>query len=217
MDHSNKDEIKKLTLSRVFAYLFGALFLLTGVTSLFSSFVVGIVFIVISIVLFPPLYQLLESKTKVRLSKSLRVVITIILLGVAGTLFSNSAVDSVVEKSNREGSNTTAEKGIPTKEEYTEIITRKGKGNQDSASFNVTGKKVRLTATTTGGSAGIGTFSSIKLEKEEGGYMGPGLSISTAGAENGVGETTYRNLKPGQYYVQVISGVDWVVKVEQSN
>lgn len=217
MDNSNKDEIKKLTLSRVLAYLFGALFLLAGVTTLFSSFMVGIVFIVISIVLFPPLYQLLESKTKVHLSKSLRVVITIILLGVAGTLFSNIAVDSVVEKSNQEGSNTAIEKSIPTKEEYTEIITLKGKGNQNSASFNVTEKKVRLTATTTGGSSGIGTFSGIKLEKEEGGYTGPGLSISTEGAEDGVGETTYRNLKPGQYYVQVISGVDWVVKVEQSN
>ncbi|NCS98741.1 hypothetical protein GW764_00995 [Candidatus Parcubacteria bacterium] len=172
MENSNKDEIKKLTLSRVLAYVLGGLFLLAGVTSLFSNFMVGVVFIVISIVLFPPLYKLLESKTKVRLSKSLRVVTTIILLGVAGALFSSSEVDSIVEKVNQESTNTVTENVSPVKEEYTEVITLKGKGNQNSASFNVTGKKVRLTATTTGGSSGIGTFSGIELKKEEGGYVG---------------------------------------------
>lgn len=120
MENSNKENIKKLTLSRVLAYLFGAIFLLAGVTSLFSNFMAGIVFIVISIILFPPLYKLLESKTKVRLSKSLRVVTTIILLGVAGVLLSDNEADSVVEKVNQESISTTTENTPSVKERDTQ-------------------------------------------------------------------------------------------------
>lgn len=99
---------------------------------------------------------------------------------------------------------------------WQEVATFSGKGNQDTSSFSVTGDRVKITATTCCGSpTSIGTYSGISLESDKGGYLGPGLSISTDGAEEGRGETTYRNLRTGDYYIRVISGVNWEVKVEE--
>ena len=94
-----------------------------------------------------------------------------------------------------------------------EIQTFKGKGNQNTSSFQITGNSVRIKAVTSGGH--VGTYSAFDLEKETGGYLGAGLSISTDGAENGTGETIYRNIKAGSYYLSVITGVSWNVIVEE--
>lgn len=109
----------------------------------------------------------------------------------------------------------TASNTTPKEEVWTQVTALNGKGNQNSESFDVTGDKVRITATTTG--SRVGSYSGVSLEKEDGGYMGPGLSISTEGTEPGKGQTTYRSLKPGRYFIQVISGVNWQVTVEQTN
>ena len=97
--------------------------------------------------------------------------------------------------------------------EWHEVKTFSGKGNQDTSSFSIAGDRVKITATTTGGH--VGTYSGVNLESDNGEYLGPGLAISTEGTEVGYGETIYRFIKPGYYYISVISGVNWKVKVEE--
>lgn len=101
--------------------------------------------------------------------------------------------------------------------EWQTVKTFSGKGDQDTESFTISGDRVKVTATTSGGRSSSGTYSSVSLESDSGGYLGTtGLSISTEKAgEEGHGETTYRNLTPGDYYVSVISGVNWEVTVEE--
>lgn len=102
---------------------------------------------------------------------------------------------------------------------WIEVISFKGKGNQDTESFYIVGNKLKITATTCCGFANeygsSGTYSAIHLESELRGYLGPGLSIMTEGVEEGHGETIYRNLEEGEYYLSVITGVNWEVKVEE--
>ena len=136
-----------------------------------------------------------------------------ILTGIGVLFILGSAISAVSDSSS---STTTSQGASESQEEvWTQVTSLKGKGNQNSESFEVTSKKVRITATTTGSS--VGSYSSVSLEKEDGGYSGPGLSIMTEGSEAGKGQTTYRSLKPGRYFIQVISGVNWQVTVEQTN
>ena len=89
-----------------------------------------------------------------------------------------------------------------------------GKGNKNTDSFFIKGDKVKITARTWN-SYGFGSYSAVDLKKDNKAYIGTGLSISTQGSEDGNGETIYRNLKSGDYYISVISGIDWEVNVEE--
>ncbi len=146
-----------------------------------------------------------KPEKKWYLKKRMFVVYAILVLILIGSL--GGSKDST--------SGSTANNAAPKEELWTQVNTLKGKGNQNSESFDVTSDKVRITATTTGSS--VGSYTAISLEKEDGGYTGPGLSIMTEGSEAGKGQTTYRSLKPGRYFVQVISGINWQVTVEQTN
>lgn len=146
-----------------------------------------------------------KPEKKWYLKKRMFVVYAILALILIGSI--GGSKDST--------SGSTATNTASKEETWATVTTLKGKGNQNSESFDVTSDKVRITATTTGSS--VGSYSGISLEKEDGGYTGPGLSIMTKGSEAGKGQTTYRSLKPGRYFIQVISGVNWQVTVEQTN
>lgn len=137
------------------------------------------------------------------------------IITTIGVLFILGSVIGAVNDSSSSSATSQGTTNAPKEETWAQVSAFKGKGNQNTESFDVTGSKVRITATTTGSS--VGSYSGVSLEKEDGGYTGPGLSISTDGSEPGKGQTTYRSLKPGRYFVQVISGVNWQVTVEQTN
>jgi len=160
----------------------------------------------------PIVNTLTKKYFKINLSGMARFIIAVILI-IGGTMISTSVDEALQTTDNQSGGTEVTQQ----EEIFKEVYTLKGKGNQDSESFNITSKKVRVTATTCCGSSSVGTFSGVSLEKENGGYTGPGLHISTEGPEQGEGQTTYRNLSPGIYFIQVISGVNWEIKVEQVN
>lgn len=205
MNNENTGAVKSVSAGLVVLWLLGVLTIIIGLAGGYVTVIIA------GVILLPIVNTLAKKYLKINFSGMARFVIAVILV-IGGTLASSSVDEARQAIDNQSGGSDTA----PQEEIFTEIYSLKGNGNQDSESFNVTGKKVRVTATTTGGSS-IGTFSSVSLEKEDGGYTGPGLSISTEGYEQGHGQTTYRGLTPGRYYVQVISGVDWEVKVEQVN
>ncbi len=208
MDNQNAETVKSVTGGAIVMYILGVVITIVGL----ATKNVGV--ILAGIILLPVVNLLSKKYLKINFSGWARLVIAILLI-IGGAIFS-SATKQVHEQVATDNAQAAAiENNAPVAEEYTEVITLKGKGNQDTESFNITGKKVRLTATTCCSS--VGSFSGISLEEENGGYMGPGLSISTEGTEKGQGQTTYRSVDPGQYYVKVISGINWEVKVEQSN
>tara|TARA_B100002003_G_C13773730_1_gene383660 strand:- start:120 stop:479 length:360 start_codon:yes stop_codon:yes gene_type:complete len=96
------------------------------------------------------------------------------------------------------------------------LFSLSGKGNRDTNSFRLSDRKVRMVAKTWGGSQG--TFSSIELKSEDGKRLtGNDLNIMTRNAEEGYGETVVRGIERGDYYIHVISGVNWTVVVYKIN
>lgn len=207
MNHENTEAVKSVSAASIVLWVLGILTIITGLGGRYIAVIIA------GVILLPITNTLVKKYLKINFSSMARFVIAVILI-IGGAVASSSLDEARQTIDNQSGANGEA---ASQEEVFTEIYTLKGKGNQDSESFNVTGKKVRVTATTCCGSTSSGTFSGVNLEKESGGYTGPGLSISTDGSEQGEGQTTYRNLAPGRYYVQVISGVNWEVKVEQVN
>jgi hypothetical protein len=206
---SEEKHIKKITLGLVLGWGFGVVMAISGITWLFSKPLTGILILLISAILLPPVNKFVEDKLKFIISGGLKFVLIIVLLGLIGaSMLSNPSLKINSDQ-------TINQKQTESKSWY-EIKTFSGKGNQDTSSFAVTGDKVKITATTCCGSSGIGTYSGIDLKSDNGEHLsGVGLTISTDGAEKGQGETIYRNLKTGDYYLRVITGVSWNVKVEE--
>ena len=205
MNNESNGTVKSVSAGSIILWLLGICIAIAGIAG------ASIPTILAGIILLPVTNTLIKKYLKFNFSGMARIVIAIILI-VAGTVASNSVKD--VKEKNTEA---TINQTVSQEEVYTEIASFSGKGNQNTESFTVTGKKVRITAMTCCGGSSTGTFSGINLEKENGGYTGPGLSISTDGSEKGEGQTTYRNLTPGKYYIKVITGVNWEVKIEQIN
>lgn len=206
MNNENNEAVKSVSASSIVLWLLGVLTIIIGLTGGYVAVTIA------GVILLPIVNTLAKKYLKINFSGMARFVIAIILI-IGGTIASSSIDEARQAVDNKSG----VSDSIPQEEVWTEIYSLKGKGNQDSESFNVTGNKVRVTATTCCGSSSSGSFSGVSLEKENGGYTGPGLSISTDGSEKGDGQTTYRNLSSGRYYLQVISGINWEVKVEQVN
>ena len=205
MNNENNETVKSVSAGSIALWILGVLTIIVGLAGGYVAVVIA------GVILLPIINTLAKKYLKINFSGMARVLIAVILI-IGGVMASSSLEEArqVVENQSETG-----DEVAPQEETWTEVATFSGKGNQDTESFTVTGNKVRITATTTGGS--VGSFSSVSLEKENGGYTGPGLSISTEGAEQGEGQTIYRNMKPGSYYIQVISGINWEVTVEQIN
>ncbi|OGG54924.1 hypothetical protein A3D62_02495 [Candidatus Kaiserbacteria bacterium RIFCSPHIGHO2_02_FULL_49_11] len=206
MNNENTEAVKSVSAGSIVLWLLGILTIIIGLAGGYVAVIIA------GVILLPIVNTLTKKHLKINFSGMARFVIAVILI-IGGTVMSSSIDEARQAIDSQSGGSESA----PQEEVWTEIYTLKGKGNQDSESFNVTSKKVRVTATTCCGSSSSGSFSGVSLEKENGGYTGPGLHISTSGSEQGEGQTTYRGMAPGLYYVQVISGVNWEVKVEQTN
>jgi len=69
---------KKITVGLIFSWIFGILFALIGITSVFSEQIPGIVMLVMAAVLLPPVNKLVDEKWKFHLSGGIKIVLIII-------------------------------------------------------------------------------------------------------------------------------------------
>jgi len=94
-NQSHEGKTKNITLKSVLAWIFGVIFLLVGVSLLFTDPVSGIVFLLCAGLTLPAATKLLKDKTGVALSVGLRFVILIILFGIAIGVSSSKKDNSV--------------------------------------------------------------------------------------------------------------------------
>ena len=69
---------KKITVGLIFSWMFGLLFALAGVVSVFSEPILGITMLVMSAVLLPPINKLVDRKWKFHLSGGIKTLVIII-------------------------------------------------------------------------------------------------------------------------------------------
>lgn len=100
----------------------------------------------------------------------------------------------------------------PAVKSFEEIFSATGKGNSNTDSFVSSGGRLKMVARTWG--ARVGSYSAFELKAENSKWLqNASINVSTDGTEEGNGETIIRGADSGSYYVQVISGVNWEIKV----
>lgn len=91
-NESSESKTKKITLGLVLAWIFGISVGISAIVNLTNGqFLSGILFLVATLIIFPPAYKSLENKLKISLSGGLRTAIFIILLIIVASTNIESA------------------------------------------------------------------------------------------------------------------------------
>jgi hypothetical protein len=85
---------KKITIGLILSWIFGVLFALTGITSVFSEPIPGLVMLVMAAVLLPPVTKLIDQKWKFHLSGGMKIVVIIIGFVIFGATVDTSNVST---------------------------------------------------------------------------------------------------------------------------
>ena len=88
MENKNESEVKtkNITLGSIVAWVLGVFAILAGIGLMSSKPAAGIIWLIIAIVVLPPVSKLVKNKLHFSLSKGVKIVAVIILIGVAGSL-----------------------------------------------------------------------------------------------------------------------------------
>src|SRR3989339_2069689 len=81
---------KKITVGLILGWIFGILFALIGIIAVFSEPIPGIVMLIMSAVLLPPVNKLVDEKWKFHLSGGMKVVVIIIGFIIFGSTIDTS-------------------------------------------------------------------------------------------------------------------------------
>lgn len=85
---------KKISLGLVLGWVFGLMFGLAGLVSIFSETVTGILMLILGAVLLPPTYKIILEKFNLSVSKGLKIVLVILLLIGIGASTPSSSPES---------------------------------------------------------------------------------------------------------------------------
>jgi hypothetical protein len=96
MTNEQAKSSKKITVGLILSWIFGILFALTGIISVFSEPIPGIVMLIMAAVLLPPVNKFVDEKWKFHLSGGMKVVVLII-----GFIIFGSTVDTSKQQNNQ--------------------------------------------------------------------------------------------------------------------
>ena len=85
---------KKITVGLILSWIFGVLFALTGIVSVFSEPIPGLVMLIMAAVLLPPITKLVDQKWKFHLSSGMKIVVIIIGFIIFGATIDTSKVST---------------------------------------------------------------------------------------------------------------------------
>ena len=91
---SEQTTSKKITVGLILNWIFGVLFGLTGIVSVFSEPIPGIVMLVMAAILLPPVTKLVDQKWKFHLSRGMKIVVIIIGCVIFGATIDTSNVST---------------------------------------------------------------------------------------------------------------------------
>ena len=133
-------DVKKITLGFIVGWALGVLAVISGITSIFTQPLVGILFLLTGFILLPPANKLIKEKFKFSISGGLKFILVIVLLIIIGTLISGEKSQSPQSES-KESEQKTQEalieiSAVQLSEEYDE--------NSISADAKYKGKKIKV-------------------------------------------------------------------------
>jgi len=134
MHNESNETVKSVSAGSIVLWLLGIVTIIMGLAGGYIAVIIA------GVILLPIVNTLAKKYLKINFSGMARFVIAVILI-IGGTVASSSIDEARQAVESQSGGSGAA----PQEEVFTEIYSLKGKGNQDSESFNIIGKKVRVT------------------------------------------------------------------------
>lgn len=94
---SSEVKTKNVTFGLVVSWVLGILFVLSGIGSIFSKPLNGVIFIISALIILPPINRFIKEKYNFSLSKGVKIVVIVVLLGVAGSQMETVSKPEVVK------------------------------------------------------------------------------------------------------------------------
>ena len=91
---SSEGKPKNITLKSILAWVFGIIFAITGIANLFSSPIAALFFLLAAMILIPPIMRMFSQKSKVNLSRTVRIILALAFLALAGFNMKSGATTS---------------------------------------------------------------------------------------------------------------------------
>lgn len=99
---SEQTSSKKNTLGLILSWIFGVIFALDGISSIFSKPIQGLVMLIIAAVLLPPIARLVDQKWKFHLSGVMKILVVIIGLIIFSTTSNTSNISTTKQTEKQE-------------------------------------------------------------------------------------------------------------------
>ena len=133
---------QKITLGLLVGWMLGVLFMLTAITMLISKPIAGLSLLAASLILLPPVIELIQKKGNFHLSGGVKFILVSVLFGV--TL----ATIAEPEAAGRQNANGTTSASIEAQDaapkSYQEVFTFKGNGAKKSEPFTIVGEQFKI-------------------------------------------------------------------------
>jgi len=123
---------KKITIGLILSWIFGVLFALTGIVSVFSEPIPGLVMLIMAAVLLPPIAKLVDQKWKFHLSKGIKIVVIIIGFIIFGATIDTSNVSTTQQNEQpKEEEPATQNEGVTNETVTTEQVNEEQATNEE--------------------------------------------------------------------------------------
>lgn len=131
MENQNKVEGNKMTLISGLGWFFGVVIGIVGLVQLGKNVVSGIIYLLIAVILIPPLSKSIQSKFNINLSRSVKILIILILFVISGTLSDKRAPN--IPQSSSSVTTTEPSQPLTLEQQITNKINEElgDKGNND--------------------------------------------------------------------------------------
>ena len=114
---------KKISVGLILSWIFGVLFALTGIVSVFSEPIPGLVMLIMAAVLLPPVTKLVDQKWKFHLSKGMKIGVIIIGLIIFSATIDTTDVSTTQQAETRkEEQQTTQNEEVVNETDTTEQV-----------------------------------------------------------------------------------------------
>lgn len=202
MEQISKEDkaIEKITLGFILSWILGIIVAITGVASLFSQPLVGILLLMLSGVLLPPVNKFIADKLKFSISGGLKFIIVIVLLGII--VATMSPVDHSIPQATTQVSEDTVgtiETTQKSEKEWAKIIEIAANANKQSEGFYLEGGQQRVNYAVSGGDFGM---CGIYVLREGRSLMRDG-GFPVVIADGGVTDETMMRQNKGDYYLDL--------------
>lgn len=143
-NQSSEVKTKNITLSGVIAWILGIGCILTGINTIGSKPLVGILYFLSAIILIPPISRGIQEKLHIKLSKSLKVLIVLILLITIASITGKSGTPKTEVVSNSQKQTAVPEQAIKV---TASKLVADYKANEVSADLAYKGKLIEVKGT----------------------------------------------------------------------